>query len=69
MITQERYALEILQRVGMLNCKPADTSLPTGEKLVLASSSKLGPEDSTRYQSIVGALQYLTLNDLTFLSL
>lgn len=62
-LTQERYASEILQRVGMTKCKPADTPLSTSEKLVLDSGSRLGPDDSTKYRSIVGALQYLTLID------
>ena len=45
----------------MLNCKPANTLMSTTEKLSAHNGTPLGPEDSTRYRSIVGALQYLTL--------
>jgi histone deacetylase 1/2 len=47
---------------------PVDTPLSTSEKLSLVDGDTLGPEDSTRYHSIVGALQYLTLTrpDIAF---
>lgn len=45
----------------MKMCKPVDTPLSTSEKLSVMDGVKLGPEDSTRYRSLVGALQYLTL--------
>lgn len=68
MLTQERYASEIIQHVGMTKCKPTDTPFSTSEKLVLGSGSRLGPNDSTRYRSIVDTLQYLTLTwpDISF---
>ena len=48
--------------------KPVKTPLNTTEKLSVTSGTRLGVEDSTRYRSIVGALQYLTLTrpDLSF---
>ena len=68
LLTQERYASEILQRVNMQLCKPIKTPLCTTEKLSVNSGTSLGAEDSTRYRSIVGALQYLTLTrpDISF---
>lgn len=63
LMTQERYATDILKRVNMQLCKPVHTPLPTAEKLSVTSGTKLGNEDSTRYRSIVGALQYLTLTN------
>ena len=42
-------------------CKPMKTPLSTTEKLSVTSGTQFGVEDSTRYRSIVGALQYLTL--------
>jgi hypothetical protein len=68
LMTQARYATNILKRVGMEACKPIGTPLSTTEKLSLFEGEKLGPEDSTRCRSIVGALQYLTLTrpDISF---
>jgi hypothetical protein len=40
----------------MKNCKLIDTPLCTSEKLSVVSGDKLGPEDSSRYRSMVGAL-------------
>ena len=60
-LTQAKYALDLLTRVGMKHSKPANTPLSTSEKLSIAKGVPLGPEDGTRYMSIVGALQYLTL--------
>jgi hypothetical protein len=59
MLSQNKYATDILQRAGMMNCKLTNTPL---------SISVLGPEDATKYRSIVGGLQYLTLThpDLGF---
>jgi histone deacetylase 1/2 len=52
----------------MLSCKPVSTSLSTSEKLSAYVGDPLGPTDITRYRSIVGALQYLTLTrpDISF---
>ena len=58
-LSQEQYADDILDRAGMLDCKPASTPVDTKAKL---SSSEGQPiADSSFYCSIVGALQYLTL--------
>ena len=56
LLTQEKYAKEILTRVGMKNCKPATTPLSSTEKLSLHEGEVLSAEDSTRYRSVVGAL-------------
>jgi histone deacetylase 1/2 len=68
LLKQERYATEVLQRVNMMDCKAVATPLPPSEKLSLYDGEKLGPQDATRYRSIVGALQYLTLTrpDISF---
>jgi hypothetical protein len=60
-LTQGKYASDLLRRVGMIDCKPVTTPLSTSEKLSLHNGNLLGPEDATKYRSIVGALQYLTL--------
>jgi hypothetical protein len=45
-----------------------DTPISTSEKLSITGGSSLSEEDATRYRSVVGALQYLTLTrpDLSF---
>ena len=60
-LSQERYAADVLQRAGMHKCKAIDTPLSSTEKLSVTEGEPLGTEDATRYRSIVGALQYLTL--------
>ena len=52
--------MDILERVGMTNCKPVSTPLSISEKLSMEQGEPLGSEDSTKYRSVVGALQYLT---------
>jgi len=68
LLTQEKYASDLLKRVSMANCKPVNTPLSTSEKLSLYEGTPLGAQDTTRYRSIVGALQYLTLTrpDISF---
>ncbi|WVZ86147.1 hypothetical protein U9M48_032980 [Paspalum notatum var. saurae] len=67
-MSQEKYASDIVKRVGMTRCKPLNTPLAVSEKLSIESGTPLGTEDATRFRSIVGALQYLTLTrpDLSF---
>jgi histone deacetylase 1/2 len=52
----------------MSNCKTISTPMATSEKLSIHDGEKLGLGDSTRYKSIVGGLQYLTLTrpDISF---
>lgn len=66
-LTQGRYAADVLERSGMSKAKAVDTPLSVSEKLIV-DGTKLGVEDSTRYRSLVGALQYLTLTrpDISF---
>jgi histone deacetylase 1/2 len=67
-LTQEKYASQLLAKVGMQDCKSAPTPLSSTEQLSLQDGTPLGDEDSTRYRSIVGGLQYLTLTrpDISF---
>ena len=67
-LTQRKYALDLLHRVSMENCKPTPTPLHATDRLARETGTPLGTEDSTRYRSIVGGLQYLTLTrpDLSF---
>jgi histone deacetylase 1/2 len=61
LLTQEKYDSDLLNKVDMHGCKSPPTPLSSSEQLSLSGGTPLGPEDSTQYRSIVGALQYLTL--------
>nr|XP_020184537.1 uncharacterized mitochondrial protein AtMg00810-like [Aegilops tauschii subsp. strangulata] len=56
---QQKYAYELLERAGMLNCKPAPTLVDTKAKASAVEGSPAS--DAPFYRSFVGALQYLTL--------
>jgi hypothetical protein len=56
---QRKYAHELLERAGMLNCKPVATPIDTKAKLSTTAGSPAS--DAAFYRSIVGAFQYLTL--------
>jgi hypothetical protein len=57
---QRKYAIDILERAGMSDCKPCSTPVDTQAKL----SEDDGPPvaDATSYRSLTGALQYLTFS-------
>ena len=67
-LTQARYATDLLVRSGMDKAKPVDIPLSTTEKLSITNGTRLGNDDSSKYHSVVGALQYLILTrpDLSF---
>jgi histone deacetylase 1/2 len=67
-LSQDRYASDLLTKVNMAACKPACTPLSTSEKLSAYEGTTLGPNDAKNYRSVVGALQYLTLTrpDISF---
>lgn len=68
LMSQQKYATDILVRAGMSNCKSINTPISSTEKLSINGGDKLGPEDASKYRSMVGALQYLTLTrpDISF---
>jgi hypothetical protein len=67
-LSQEKYAADLLWHAAMTTCKPIPTPLAASEKLSSHVGDPLGPDDSTKYRSVVGALQYLSLTrpDLAF---
>jgi hypothetical protein len=67
-LSQKKYTNDLLQRIGMVSCKPVSTPLATSTKLSTHDGDLLSSEDATKYRSIVGALQYLTLTrpDITY---
>jgi hypothetical protein len=56
---QQKYAKDLLQRYGMLDCKPIATPMDPNMKLQEDEGKNL--EDVTMYQRMVGSLIYLTL--------
>jgi histone deacetylase 1/2 len=61
LLCQRNYASELLRRAGLLKCSPASTPMVSSERLSSTDGTALSAEDSTRYRSIVGGLQYLTM--------
>ena len=68
LLTQSKYAKELIQKSGLANCKVVPTPMTLSEKLTAAGGDTLDDATSTRYRSIVGGLQYLTLTrpDIAF---
>jgi hypothetical protein len=64
-LSQGKYAADILKRAGMTHCKPVTIALAVLEKLSVHAGKPLSVEESTKYRSNVGALQYMTLTQLT----
>jgi hypothetical protein len=52
LLTQGKYALELLEKARMMNCMSVST-LSTSENLSIEGGVLVGPEDSMRYRSIV----------------
>lgn len=57
-LSQPKYALDLLARFHMADCKPAPTPFLSGVKLEAQCSSP--PVDATLYRQLVGSLIYLT---------
>ena len=65
-LSQQQYALELLERANMVNCNPISTPADTKSKLSSQDGRKVA--DPSHYRSLAGALQYLTLTrpDLSY---
>jgi histone deacetylase 1/2 len=59
-LSQKKYALDLLCRTHMENCKSVTTPMCTQEKLSREHGRLLDDADAFQYRSTVGALQYLT---------
>ncbi|XP_050888717.1 uncharacterized mitochondrial protein AtMg00810-like [Lathyrus oleraceus] len=57
-LSQSTYASEIIERAGMVFCKPSATPVDTKQKL--STSSDTSYEVPSLYWSLAGALEYLT---------
>jgi hypothetical protein len=56
-LNQGKYAVKILKRFDMLECKPMNTPMEAKLKLLVNTSSEL--IDATLYRQIIGSLMYL----------
>jgi hypothetical protein len=63
---QRQYAIDILERADMSDCKPCSTSIDTQAKLYEDDGPSVA--DATSYQSLTGVLQYMTFSrpDITY---
>jgi hypothetical protein len=55
-LSQTKYAQDVFARVGMTDCKGSPTPLSSSENITTHEGEPLGPNDSTKYRSMVGAL-------------
>ena len=65
-VTETLYALDMLSKYGMADCKPI--SMPLDQNLKLRADVGQVLEDVTMYWKIVGSLIYLTISqpDLSY---
>lgn len=67
-LTQRKYIQDLLKRTNMVFSNGVPTPMLPSDKLLLKTGDPLSAEDTTRYRSVVGALQYLSLTrpDISF---
>ncbi|XP_019191054.1 PREDICTED: uncharacterized protein LOC109185568 [Ipomoea nil] len=65
LLSQQRYMKDILNRAGMMDCKPLATPVAVTQPVTPSDEPFDNP---TQYRRLVGALQYLTITrpDLSF---
>jgi hypothetical protein len=65
-LTQRQFALDILERAGMVDCKPVSTPVDTYAMVSAEFGSPVAYP--THFMSLIGALQYLTFthSDLVY---
>lgn len=56
-LTQDKYASNLLKKVNMSGCKPVSSPMSTSEKLSTHKGTFLGAKDATNYRSVVGAVE------------
>nr|KYP44454.1 hypothetical protein KK1_034031 [Cajanus cajan] len=65
-ISQRKYALDILKETGLENCRPIDSPMDPNQKLMMYQGEIF--LDPKRYRRLVGKLIYLTITrpDISF---
>jgi hypothetical protein len=61
-LSQRQYMMEIIERAGMVDCKPCTTPVDTSSKLSGDTGDPVS--DPMYYRSLTSALQYLTSTHL-----
>jgi hypothetical protein len=66
LLSQSQYIFNLLQRTKMLDAKPVSSPMSSSQKLSLFSGAAYS--EPSKYRSVVGALQYLSLTrpDISF---
>ncbi|XP_048498244.1 uncharacterized mitochondrial protein AtMg00810-like [Beta vulgaris subsp. vulgaris] len=59
-LCQQKYARDLLEKYGMVDCKPMSTPMEVNARLCSVEGKDL--EDVTMYRQLVGSLIYLTLS-------
>lgn len=62
--SQAKYVDDLLERVGVHNCKAVPTPADTKPKQSSSDGQPLRAADASNYRSMAGALQYLTATRL-----
>jgi hypothetical protein len=67
-LTQRKYIHDVLLRTNMLSASGVTTPMVPTDKITSMDGACLSLDDATKYQSIVGGLQYLSLTcpDISF---
>jgi hypothetical protein len=58
-LSQSKYAVDVLRRFGMLDCKSMTTPMISDLKKLHDQATGLDPEDPIVYRQIIGSLMYL----------
>lgn len=68
LLSQRRYALDLLKKANMEKCKAISTPMASNEKLLRDQGTALKETEHFQDRSVVGGLQYLTMTrpDLSF---
>jgi histone deacetylase 1/2 len=67
-LAQNKYIADLQSRTNLQQAKGVSTLMVATEKLSRQDGTSLSPKDCTKYRSVVGGLQYLTLTrpDISF---
>ena len=68
LLTQSKYGRDLIHHAGLKDCKAVSTPMTVSEKLTKNIGDPLDNNTATKYRSLVGGLQYLTLTrpDIAF---